>query len=72
MSIREKINDDEWYGAPWAEFFIAYVLAVTIQVVWLPNWWLAALLPLTWVCVHLLIGNWLSKHAKKDLFAMIK
>lgn len=67
MPAREKLNDDKVYGAPWAEFFISTIIAKIVQAVWLPDWGLIILLPITWVLVHALVGSWLEKNAHKDL-----
>lgn len=68
MSIREKINDDKHYGVPWAEFFISLVIAKLVQVFIWPTAWFLILLPITWLLVHVTVGNRIEKHSKGDIF----
>lgn len=69
MSNVEEVKKEKgWYGAGWAEFFIAFIAARIVQAMWLPNWGMVILLPVSWVIIHSLIGSWMQENAHKDLF----
>lgn len=58
-----------WFNSTlWAEGFIAIIIARLVQYLFLPDFGLIILLPISVVVVHLLLNKWIQKMATVDLF----
>jgi len=65
-------SEKDGYGALWAEFFISLLIAGVIKATVLSGAWMLVLLPITWVVVHYLFGEWIKKKSNEPLFTTKK
>lgn len=62
----------KWFDGTWATFFISLIVSNVIKAIWLPDFGLVILLPITWLAIHLVLGKWIAKYSKQDIFGRDK